>query len=116
MTWLARLKKTEVAGLSGHQASHAGAQENLGKPAMPVAANEPAPVMGLVAVDKVAAPVIPQPASADPPTDPNAWRALATAYHHHHFKCAVCIAASRGAQYGLRCGAGAALWTSYQNT
>lgn len=48
--------------------------------------------------------------------DPNAWRVLAAAYHAHHFACHVCIAAGRGAGYGLRCGAGAALWTSYQNT
>ena len=52
----------------------------------------------------------------EPPTDPNAWHELATAYHLHHFKCSACIAAGRGAVYGLRCGTGAALWTSYQNT
>ena len=51
----------------------------------------------------------------EPPTDPNAWRELATAYHLHHFKCCTCIAAGHGAGYGLRCGTGAALWTSYQN-
>lgn len=69
--------------------------ENLQKPAMPVAANDPAP---------------------EPPTDPNAWRELAAAYHAHHFHCSTCIAAGCGAGYGLRCGVGAALWTSYQNT
>jgi hypothetical protein len=47
--------------------------------------------------------------------DPNAWRELATAYHLHHAKCHVCIAASKGAMYGLRCGAGAALWVAYQD-
>ena len=52
----------------------------------------------------------------EPPPDPNAWRELATAYHHHHFACPVCIAAGRGAGYGLRCGTGAALWTSYSDT
>ena len=52
----------------------------------------------------------------EPPSDPNAWRELAQAYHAHHFKCSTCIAAGRGAVYGMRCGAGAALWTSYQNT
>ena len=51
----------------------------------------------------------------EPPTDPNAWRELATAYHLHHFKCGTCIAAGRGAQYGLRCGTGAALWNAYQD-
>ena len=52
----------------------------------------------------------------EPPPDPNAWRELATAYHLHHFKCTTCIAAGRGAVYGLRCGAGTALWNAYQNT
>ena len=33
----------------------------------------------------------------EPPTDPNAWRELAAAYHLHHFKCSACIAAGRGA-------------------
>lgn len=56
----------------------------------------------------------PNPAP-EPPTDPNAWRELAAAYHAHHFKCPVCIAAGRGAGYGLRCGTGAALWTSYSD-
>ena len=50
----------------------------------------------------------------EPPADPNAWRELAQAYHDHHFNCSTCIAAGRGAMYGLRCGVGAALWTNYQ--
>ena len=52
----------------------------------------------------------------EPPADPNAWRELAEAYNAHHFDCHACIAAGRGAQYGLRCGAGKALWNAYQNT
>ena len=52
----------------------------------------------------------------EPPADPNAWSELATAYHLHHFICPTCIAAGRGAGYGLRCGTGAALWASYENT
>lgn len=52
----------------------------------------------------------------EPPIDPNAWRELAAAYNAHHFKCSTCIAAGRGVQYGRRCGIGAALWTSHQNT
>lgn len=52
----------------------------------------------------------------EPPADPNAWRELAQAYHAHHFNCIACIAAGRGALYGLRCGVGASLWTSYQST
>lgn len=41
------------------------------------------------------------------------WRELAAAYTTHHFKCQACIAAGRGSRYGLRCGAGAALWQTY---
>jgi len=39
------------------------------------------------------------------------WRALAVAYHSHHFACPICIAAGGG--IGLRCAAGAALWSAY---
>ena len=46
----------------------------------------------------------------EPVTD---WRELDRAYLAHHTTCAVCQAAGRGARYGLRCGAGAALWSSY---
>lgn len=59
----------------------------------------------------------PAPAPARKPigqTHPDwaqSWRPLADAYHSHHFTCPVCIAAGKG--YGLRCGAGAALWTAY---
>ena len=52
----------------------------------------------------------------EPPSNPQAWRELAAAHHAHHFKCSTCIAAGRGAVYGLRCGVGAALWVNYQNT
>lgn len=47
------------------------------------------------------------------PPDPAAidWRELDRAYQLHHIGCAACTAAGRG--YGLRCGAGAALWSSY---
>ena len=53
---------------------------------------------------------------AEPPPDPNAWQELSEAYNAHHFGCNTCIAAGRGAQYGVRCGAGKALWNAYQNT
>ena len=52
----------------------------------------------------------------EPPADPKDWRELATAYHAHHFACSTCIAAGRGAQYGLRCGVGAALWNEYKDS
>ena len=54
--------------------------------------------------------------ASEPPVDANAWRELAEAYNAHHFGCHACIAAGRGTGYGLRCGAGAALWNNYQNT
>lgn len=50
----------------------------------------------------------------EPKADPGTWRELAQAYHAHHFKCKTCCAAGQGR--GQRCGAGAALWTSYQST
>lgn len=37
---------------------------------------------------------------------------LDRAYQRHHWKCPTCIAAGKG--YGLRCGAGTALWAAYQ--
>jgi len=52
----------------------------------------------------------------EPPADPQAWRELAQAYHHHHFNCHTCQAAGRGAMYGKRCGAGAALWIEYSTS
>lgn len=41
------------------------------------------------------------------------WRTLDKAYLAHHARCPICQAAGRGARYGLRCGVGAALWTTY---
>lgn len=49
----------------------------------------------------------------EPEPEPTSWRVLASAYHAHHFKCPVCIAAGRGVRYGLPCGVGAALWVAY---
>jgi hypothetical protein len=66
-------------------------------------------------VNWVFVPMDPEPDPV-PPTDPSAWHELAAAYNVHHFKCSTCIAAGYGAKYGLRCGTGAALWTTYQNT
>lgn len=45
---------------------------------------------------------------SDKPAD---WQALDAAYQAHHVNCPTCIAAGKG--YGLRCGAGAALWSAY---
>jgi len=41
------------------------------------------------------------------------WRTLDAAYQAHHAHCHVCQAAGRGTRYGLRCGAGASLWSNY---
>ena len=99
MNWLARLKKIKIAP-----------EVDATKPSF----------VGFVEPDKAPTPKTggdPQAAN-DPnqPPDPNAWRELAQAHHAHHFKCSTCIAAGRGAVYGLRCGVGAALWVNYQNT
>ena len=42
------------------------------------------------------------------------WLALDRAYQAHHWGCTTCWAAGLG--YGMRCGAGSALWTAYSNT
>ena len=52
-------------------------------------------------------------APPEPPANPAAWKELSDAYHRHHFACAVCIAAGRGARYGMRCGVGRSLWAAY---
>ena len=41
------------------------------------------------------------------------WRELDRAYQSHHWNCVTCQASGRGKNYGLRCGAGAALWAIY---
>ena len=75
--------------------------------------NKPSLLDWLTAANDPAPEPAPEP---EPPADPNAWRELSAAYNAHHFDCHACIAAGRGAQYGPRCGAGAALWNNYQNT
>ena len=57
----------------------------------------------------------PAPTTPAKPLMENAdtWRELDRAYQAHHFKCPICKAAGLG--YGLRCGAGAALWTAYSD-
>ena len=61
-----------------------------------------------------AEPVEPLPnATANAAPEPADWHALDAAYLAHHFNCPTCIAAGRGSRYGLRCGAGAALWRAY---
>lgn len=50
----------------------------------------------------------------EPPVNPKDWHELAVAYSSHHFACPSCQAAGRGTRYGLRCGAGMALWGVYQ--
>ena len=129
MNWLARLKKTQILpqtdatnatkpGFVAFVASIAAPIQK--KEGVSAAANDPAQAVGLVASLAVSTPVSSQTPvfiePPEPPTDPNAWRELATAYHLHHFTCPTCIAAGRGAEYGLRCGTGAALWASYENT
>lgn len=51
----------------------------------------------------------------EPPTDRALWLEIDREYQRHHVNCPTCIAAGRGAQYGLRCGVGASLWANYQN-
>ena len=57
MSWLARLKKTDPAGIPDGSASLAGVLENLQNPAMPAAANDAVPALGLVSKRQVSSPV-----------------------------------------------------------
>ena len=129
MNWLARLKKTQIPPqIDATNATKPGFVAFVASIPAPIqktegvsaAANDPVQTVELVTKLPVTTPVTSQtPVStepAEPPTDPNAWRELATAYHLHHFTCPTCIAAGRGAVYGLRCGTGTALWASYENT
>ncbi len=40
------------------------------------------------------------------------WRQLDKVYQGHHWTCGACIAAGLG--YGIRCGVGASLWSTYR--
>ncbi len=118
------VQKVGFVGFVGYpsphiQNSHPAAgqvDEVVGNP-QTQASNDPEP--------PTAKPTPPAPAPADPPAKPmtkaerfgawvESWRPLAHAYHAHHFKCPVCIAAGKG--YGLRCGTGVGLWTAYSET
>lgn len=85
--------------------SEPGAPENLRKPQNAPAVNDLANSV-LSERENLRKPVV-------PPADSDAWRELAQAYHAHHFKCPVCIAAGRGSNYGERCSVGLALWRAY---
>ena len=50
---------------------------------------------------------------SEPLNNPTVWRELHEAYLAHHWNCPTCRAAGRSSRYGLRCGAGAALWSRY---
>ena len=59
-------------------------------------------------------PVEPSPSALADTTPESADRhALDAADLAHHFNCPTCIAADRGTRYGMRCGAGTALWRAY---
>ena len=51
-----------------------------------------------------------------PPIESTDWIELAKAYQAHHINCPSCKSAGRGSRYGLRCGVGSALWTTYQSS
>ena len=49
-------------------------------------------------------------------SDTTDWIELAKAYQVHHINCPTCKSAGLGSRYGLRCGVGSALWTTYQSS
>ena len=58
----------------------------------------------------------PAPNDPEPSLDRAQWLEIDREYQRHHWKCPTCQAAGRGARYGLRCGAGAALWRTYSDS
>ncbi|MGB4061002.1 MAG: hypothetical protein WBK26_12380 [Burkholderiaceae bacterium] len=74
-----------------------------------LAANDDGPQLSQLSRPQTSASNDPPPAPA--PVEPPDWAALDKAYMAHHLSCPACIAAGKG--YGLRCGAGRALWGSY---
>ena len=81
-----------------------------------------ADIVALLSRETVNDPQAPALDSPDKPAKPpkqtfmdwqDTWLHLDRAYQAHHFNCSTCKAAGLG--YGLRCGTGAALWTSYSS-
>lgn len=103
-SWAARAK------LHLLQKAHKGSDESDETPLLALMA----PHFGAFCEKRESAndPVIQAP---DPPAPGSLidWHELDAAYMAHHFDCKTCIAAGRGSRYGLRCGAGAALWALY---
>jgi hypothetical protein len=89
--------------------------ENLTKPDIPPAANDPAQGAGLIVNPVLAMPVSSKAAALPIGIYSDAWRVLRDAYYNHHAKCPICQAAGRSSSgyYGPRCGTGAALWIPY---
>ena len=99
-------KSPKLAGLAGLAVSR---QLNCTLQAAPASTQSPALV-------QPPAPAPDKPSKQTFMENADTWLHLDRAYQAHHFACPVCIAAGRGAGYGLRCGTGAALWTSYSDT
>ena len=114
-------------------ASHAGAADTPDTPVKPVGYHLKPAWTGACTPDTPDTPVFsevgadaqkgqPGEASSDanasqpePAPEPVDWCALDKAYLAHHAHCPTCIAAGRGARYGMRCGVGAAMWTAYNH-
>ena len=80
-----------------------------------VGTNAPIARPGAAANDHDVGDVATPASPAAPALEALDWRALDAAYLAHHAHCHVCQAAGRSTRYGLRCGAGAALWTAYDS-
>ena len=122
MSWLARLKKPESVpaqtpvppflgflGGSGREVSEKAVPEiDVATPALESPASTPPP--------DLVQPPAPAPDKLRKQTFMDwqgTWLHLDRAYQAHHFKCPTCKAAGKG--YGLRCGAGAALYRAYED-
>jgi|JI10StandDraft_1071094.scaffolds.fasta_scaffold608476_2 hypothetical protein len=69
--------------------------------------------LGRCASNDPASPKVREPQTT-PAQEPANWKDLDRVYQAHHIACPICIAAGKG--YGLRCGAGTALWVAYDST
>ena len=113
MSAQALIRQAQALGVAlrlvGGKVKASGPREAVARLLVPLREHREA-LAGALQVEPVE-PLPSAPASAAP--EPSDWQALDAAYLAHHFNCPQCIAAGRGLQYGLRCGAGAALWRAY---
>ena len=109
VTAWARKRLAEGAGLGAPELVPAPVEQPLSVAPTPA----PAPVQAPPHAQASGPRVMAMPGAQNNDGEAPDWHALDKAYQLHHVNCPVCQAAGRGTRYGLRCGAGAALWSAY---